>query len=81
MQDPRTSHRVHIEHSLLIGPWRVQMGCEAAGTVGAPWVWWELEIVPMWADAENSCVMTDVDWGVWTLSRNRATLLPSGIYN
>lgn len=41
---------------------------------------WELEVVPMGADVKNSCLVTDVDWGMWTLSRNRATSLPSGIY-
>ena len=41
---------------------------------------WELEVVPVGADVKNSCFVTDVDWGMWTLSRNRATSLPSGIY-
>lgn len=37
-----------------------------------------MEVVPMGADVENSGLVTDVDWGVWTLSRNRATYCPLG---
>ena len=81
MQDPRTSQHPHTDYSPHTQPWSVQRANGAAGVNRSSLVvGWELEVVPVGADVKNSCLVTDADWGMWTLRRNRVTSLPSGIY-